>query len=248
MRVAIVQFKSKIGKVAENVAMASRLVGSVGDADVIILPELWLTGYYPVPVGEFADRDGEYTAEIICDMARRNNVNVIGGSSIVEVGGQIFNRCVVSDRRGDIVAVYDKAHLFSYAGEGEVFCAGDKIVTVTLDGVKCGLAICYDLRFPEFIRKLALRGIEILFIPAAWSHRRVIPRRVLTRARAIENQVFVVFANSGGVSEVINPAGEIVVEGGVGEQILMADIDFSVRKGIIASMNLLADRNIFTDN
>ena len=113
--------------------------------------------------------------------------------------------------------------------------------------MNCGIAICYDLRFPEFIRKLALTGIEILFIPAAWSLKRIFPRQILTKARAIENQIFVVFANSAGKSEIVNPLGEVIAESGVGEEILMADVDLNFRAEVIGNMNLLADRNILTD-
>ena len=137
--------------------------------------------------------------------------------------------------------------MFSFAGEDKVFCAGDKISVVELDGVKCGLAICYDLRFPEFVRKIALHGAEILFVPAAWSLKRLTPRRILTKARAIENQIFVVFANSSGFSEVVNPRGEVVAESGRGEEILTADIDLSERTKILREMNLLADRNLNVD-
>ena len=120
-------------------------------------------------------------------------------------------------------------------------------MTFELDGVKCGIAICYDLRFPEFIRKLALTGIEILFVPAAWSLKRLIPRQILTKARAIENQIFVIFANSAGKSEIINPLGEVIAEAQTGEEILTANIDLTFRAEVIRSMNLLADRNFFTD-
>ena len=137
--------------------------------------------------------------------------------------------------------------MFSFAGEDKVFSAGDKISAFELDGVKCGVAICYDLRFPEFIRKIALAGAEIIFIPAAWSLKRLTPRQILTKARAIENQIFVAFANSSGKSEIINPLGESLAESGRGEEILSAEINLSDRAEIIRTMNLLGDRNLNVD-
>ena len=247
MKISIAQFKSTLGAVDENFATAARLIESARASDVILLPELWSTGYYPTPVEDFADVDGRRTTEFICAAAEKFSVNIIGGSVIVESGGKIFNRCLVANRRGEIVAAYDKAHLFSFAHEGDVFSAGDTVATVELDGVRCGLAICYDLRFPEFMRKLALAGAEIFFIPAAWSLKRLTPRRILTKARAIENQVFVVFANSAGISEVVNPLGEVVAESGRGEEILTTTIDLHERTKILATMNLLADRNSHVD-
>ena len=247
MKISILQFKSELGNVDKNFYTARRLIDGVKNFDVIILPELWTTGYYPEPVENFADVDGKRTVEFICAASAKNNVNIIGGSIIAQVDGKIFNRCIVANRHGKIVATYDKTHLFTFADEGKVFTAGKNFSTFELDGVKCGVAICYDLRFPEFIRKLALTGIEILFVPAAWSLKRLTPRQILTQARAIENQIFVVFANSAGKSEIINPLGEVIAESNIGEEILTADVDLNFRADVIRKMNLLADRNIFVD-
>lgn len=247
MKISIAQFKSKLGAVDENFSTAEKLIEAAQNSDVILLPELWSTGYYPTPVENFAEVDGCRTKKFLCELAKKFSVNIIGGSVIVDDGGKIFNRCHVANRRGEIVVTYDKTHLFSFAGEEKIFTAGDKISTVELDGVTCGLAICYDLRFPEIFRKLALTGAEIIFVPAAWSLKRLMPRRILTKARAIENQNFVVFANSSGFSEIVNPAGEIVAEIDAGEKILSAEINLSERTEIISTMNLLADRNLKID-
>ena len=247
MKISILQFKSELGNVEKNFDTARKLIDDAKSSDVIILPELWTTGYYPEPVENFADVDGKRTAEFICAASAKNNVNIIGGSIIAQVDGKIFNRCIVSNRHGKIVATYDKTHLFTFADEGKVFSAGKSFSTFELDGIKCGVAICYDLRFPEFIRKLALNGIEILFVPAAWSLKRLTPRQILTKARAIENQIFVVFANSAGISEIVNPFGEVIAETSADEEILTAEVDLNFRAEVIAKMNLLADRNIFVD-
>ena len=247
MKVSIAQFKSELGAVEENFLTAARLIAAAKNSDVILLPELWSTGYYPTPVEDFADTDGERTKNFLCAAAKKFSVNIIGGSVIVNSGGKFFNRCLVANRCGEIVATYDKTHLFSFAHEDDVFSAGKKVVTVELDKISCGLAICYDLRFPEFIRKIALAGAEIIFIPAAWSLKRLLPRQILTKARAIENQVFVVFANSSGKSEVVNPRGEVVAEIERGEELLTVEIDLNERTEVIATMNLLADRNLTVD-
>ena len=247
MKISIAQFKSELGAVNENFFTAERLIAAASSSDVILLPELWSTGYYPTPVESFADIDGTRTKNFLCAAAKKFSVNIIGGSVIVDSGGKIFNRCMVANRRGELVAAYDKTHLFSFAQEDKVFNSGDKISVVELDGVRCGLAICYDLRFPEFIRKIALAGAEIIFIPAAWSLKRLTPRQILTKARAIENQIFVVFANSSGKSEVVNPRGEVIAESGRDEEILTAEINLSERAEIIGAMNLLADRNLSVD-
>ena len=248
MKISVIQFKSKLGEVEENFSTAERMIELANFSDTIILPELWSTGYYPNPPEKFAEHGGERTKNFICGLAKKFNLNIVGGSIIVEVGGKIFNRCLVANRNGEVVAIYDKTHLFGFADEDKIFSAGNKFSTFEFDGIKCGIAICYDLRFPEFIRKLALSGIEILFIPAAWSLRRLFPRQILTKARAIENQIFVVFANSSGKSEIIDPRGEIIAESGTGKEILTGEIDSFVREKVIGEMNLLADRNLFIDS
>lgn len=247
MKISILQFKPELGKIEKNFNTALKMVEIAQDSEVLVLPELWSTGYYPTPLKNFADAEGERTKNFICELAKKFNVNIIAGSVIVESGGKFFNRCMISDRHGEVIGNYDKVHMFSFADEGNIFTAGKKFSVIEIDGIKCGITICYDLRFPEFIRKIALNGIEILFCPAAWSLKRLTPRQILTKARAIENQIFVVFANSLGKSEIINPLGESIAEVGTGEQILTEEIDFSERKKIIGEMNLLADRNKFTD-
>ena len=235
MKISIAQFKSELGAIEKNFSTAARLIEAAKNSDVILLPELWSTGYYPTPVEKFADVDGERTKKFLCVAAKEFSINIIGGSVIVDSGGR------------EIVATYDKTHLFSFAQEDKVFSAGDKISVVELDDVCCGLAICYDLRFPEFIRKIALKGAEIIFIPAAWSLKRLTPRQILTKARAIENQIFVVFANSSGKSEIVNPRGEVIAESGRDEEILTVEINLNEREEVISAMNLLADRNLSVD-
>jgi len=247
LKISILQFKSELSAVEKNFSTAERLIAQAKNSDVIILPELWTTGYYPTPLENFAEKNCERTENFISALAKKFSANIIAGSVVAEVAGKFYNRSVAVNRRGEVLNFYDKTHLFSFAGEEKIFSAGNEIKIVELDGVKCGLAICYDLRFPEFIRKIALRGAEILICPAAWSLKRLFPRKILTAARAIENQIFVVFANSAGISEIINPCGEIVAEAGVGEEILTAEVDLKIRAEIISTMNLLADRNIFVD-
>ena len=248
MKITLIQFKSKLGEVEKNFETAERLIDCAKNSDVAVLPELWTTGYFPTPLEKFADKNAESAVDFISTLSKKNNLNIIAGSVIAEVDGKFYNRSLISNRAGEIVATYDKAHLFTFAGEEKIFSAGNKIVKFEIDDVKCGIAICYDLRFPEFIRKIALQGAEVLFVPAAWSLKRLVPRQILTKARAIENQMFIVFVNSAGISEIINPLGETVLESKTDEQVLTVEIDITSRRKIIENMNLLADRNLNVDN
>ncbi len=248
MKITMVQFKPRVGEIDRNFEAAEIFIRQVKGSDVAILPELWTTGYFPKPLENYAEKNAERTSNFISKLSKELNMNIVAGSIIAEVESKFYNRCLVSDRRGKIIATYDKTHLFTLSGEDKIFTAGDKIVTFEIDGVKCGVAICYDLRFPEFIRKIALQGVEILFIPAEWNLFRLAPRQILTKARAIENQIFVVFVNSAGHSEIINPLGTVLCETGINEQNFTLQISLEKRKEIIQSMNLLADRNLAVDN
>ena len=247
LKITMAQFKSHLGDVDKNFETAETFIRGAQNTDIVVLPELWNTGYFPTPLENYADKNAERTMDFISKLSKELNINIVGGSVAVEVDGQFYNRCLVSNRKGDIVATYDKAHLFTFAGEEKVFTPGDKIVTVELDGITCGLAICYDLRFPEFIRKIALMGAEILFVPSAWSLLRLVPRQILTKARAIENQIFVIFVNSLGRSEIINPLGVLLGETGINEQNFELSLDLESGKKFIETMNLLADRNLAVD-
>ena len=248
MKITMLQFKPRVGEIDRNFEAAEIFLKRAQNSDVAVLPELWTTGYFPKPLENFAEKNAERTADFISKLSKALNLNIVAGSVIAEVDGKFYNRSLVSNRRGEIVATYDKTHLFTLSGENKIFSAGNEIVTFEIDGVKCGIAICYDLRFPEFIRKIALQGAEVLFVPAEWNLLRLVPRQILTKARAIENQFFVVFVNSAGHSEIVNPMGKVLCETGINEQDFTFEIDFETRREIIAGMNLLADRNLAVDN
>lgn len=245
MRLSMLQFRSTLGSIDENFDRAARLIAraAVEKPDVIVLPELWTTGYYPTPIENYADGDGRRTQKFLSDSARSNRVNIVGGTAIVGDGDQFFNRNYNFDRDGALVGVYDKAHLFSMAGEEKIFGAGDRIVTYELDGVKCSTIVCYDLRFPELSRRLALEGVTLMFVPAAWPLRRLEHWQILNRARAIENQMFVCAVNSAGHSMALDPWGEVLLEGGAEELVLTTEIDLERIKKIRSAMNVFADRN-----
>ena len=150
-----------------------------------------------------------------------------------------------------VVAEYDKTHLFTPSGEHEYFQAGSHICQFALDGKKCGIIICYDLRFPELARTLALEGIELLFVPAQWPEKRTMHLMTLARARAVENQIFLALCNSvgtagethcGGHSAIIDPWGEYLARAWDGEETITGEADFAVIDSIRGSINVFRDR------
>ncbi len=271
MRIACCQMDVRLGDAACNFDHALELVrkAAASGADVIMLPETWNLGFFPKNAVFIDDLNGEMVKNTFAALAKELHVNIVAGSVIRSVGkisveqndncliplttfkGTVFNTAYVFDREGECVASYDKTHLFTPMGEHEYFTPGDRLCTFTLDGVKCGLIICYDLRFPELTRSLVLQGADLLFVPAEWPAVRVAHWQTLNRARAIENQIFLACCNGcgtagetvyGGSSAVYDPWGEILAQAGAKEEIILADCDFSVKEKIRESINVFRDR------
>ena len=250
MKVAVLQMNIAFGEPERNIATLYRMVAEAMEQrpDVLLLPELWRLGFYPRPILDY----GSQTRKALADIAARYQVNIVGGTVANAIGTQVFNTCYVFDRTGRLLTTYHKTHLFSPSGEAEDFTAGDTVVTFELDGIRCGLAVCYDVRFPELIRRLALEGISVLFLPAAWPLSRLIHWQTLIRARAIENQIFVAACNEAGMmnddeqlaghSAIIDPWGELLSQAGEGEEILQGNLRLIIRSQIKDSMNVFADR------
>jgi predicted amidohydrolase len=254
VKIACAQMDMRLGESEYNFAHAEKLLRKAADegADVILLPETWNLGFFPREgLAELADPEGGQVKKTFGSLARELNVNIVAGSAVTVRDGSVFNTACVFDRAGDCIASYDKTHLFTPMGEHEYFTPGDHLCTFTLDGVKCGLIICYDLRFPELTRSLTLAGAELLFVPAQWPAIRRTHWQTLNRARAIENQIFLACCNScgragetvyGGSSAIYDPWGNILAEAGAGEEIISADCDFSIKEQIRNSINVFRDR------
>ncbi len=252
MRISCIQMDMALGAAEENFAHTQRLVRQAVERDrpdVVVLPETWNSGFFPKDLETAADRDGERTKSIFSPLARELNVNIVCGSVANRRADGFYNTAYVFDRTGAVAAQYDKTHLFTPSGEHDHFRRGGKLCRFTLDGRSCGLIICYDIRFPELTRTLALEGIELLFVPAQWPAKRSMHLDTLARARAIENQMFLAMCNSaardtgcGGHSAIIDPWGEYLAQAGETEEIITAQADFSVIDGIRSSINVFRDR------
>ncbi len=186
--------------------------------DVLMFPELVDGGYAALERGEGLHRIGDPYWQAFCDASKRFSLCCISGSMILDHGrGRRTNASHVFSG-GRLLHRYDKLHLFAPTGDHRYFTRGREIRTFTIVRkgmrIKAGLILCYDVRFPELIRAMALRGIQVLFVPARWPASRDHAWRTLLQARAIENQVFVVGCNSGdregGYSYVVDPLGSIL--------------------------------------
>ena len=253
MKISCLQMDMALGRAEENFAHAEAMIRQAmrEKPDVIVLPETWDTGYFPQNVADLADRDGQRTKQVIGALAREFSVNILAGSVSNIREGKLYNTAMVFDRTGECIASYDKTHLFTPMGEQMVYTPGDHLCRFKLDGAACGVIICYDVRFPELTRSLALEGLDVLFVVSQWPKERISHLRSLTVARAVENQMFVVCCNScgtadetvyGGNSAVIDPWGQTIVSGGEKENILTADADLCILSSIRDSIHVFRDR------
>lgn len=237
MKIAMVQMKVTAGDVAGNKERGLKLINEAAlQADTIVLPEIWTIGYALKSVAEAAETMDGQLLTTLAGIASAQKVNIIAGSLPVKSSDKIYNCAIVIDKYGNVGACYQKVHLFSMYGEERFFAAGNKLCRFALDEATAGLGICYDLRFPELFRTLALGGALIVFVPAEWPAARGSHWRTLVQARAIENHMYVCAVNCVGEhkgspffghSLLVSPDGEIVAEGGESEEIIYGDVDFN---------------------
>lgn len=261
MRVALVQMHIEAGNPDRNFERAERMLAQAVTADpkpdVLLVPEMWNTGYALDRIGELADPEGARTKAFVSAFSRQHGVNVIAGSiaNLREGGtdrsGRVTNTVYVFDRKGEVTAEYSKIHLFQLMDEHLHLEAGDRPGRFELEGTAAAAMICYDIRFPELSRMLALGGAKVLFVPAEWPHPRLHHWRTLLQARAIENQMYVVACNrvgKSGTSEffghsmIIDPWGEVIAEGGEDETIVTAELDLALVDEVRGRIPVFADR------
>ena len=254
MKITCIQMNMQFCRPEENFLRVSELVEEATreQPDVILLPETWNTGFFP---GEnpaaLADPEGERTKAILATLAKKHGVNIVAGSITELRQGRLYNTCHVFDREGNTVARYDKTHLFSPMGENQVYTPGSGLCNFRLDGVSCGVIICYDLRFPELTRKLCLAGVDVLFLPSQWPAQRISQLHTLAAARAIENQVFLACCNScgiagdtrfGGASVLFDPLGQPIAMADAQEQLLSGSCDLSALSRLRRQIPVFQDR------
>lgn len=252
MKVGCIQLNVGFGKVEENYARAERFIREAAGkgAEIIVLPEMWNTSYALERLGELADVDGERTKAFLSSLAKELNVHIVGGSVAVKRGDKFYNTAYTFNRHGEQVGEYSKAHLFKLMDEHKYLEAGNEMNLFKLDDLEAAGVICYDIRFPEWLRSHALAGAKILFVPAQWPTARADHWRTLLQARAIENQCFVIAVNRtankvenfNGQSMVIEPWGEVLWTGAEDEELAIIDVDFSKVDEVRGRIPVYADR------
>ncbi|MEA3280586.1 MAG: carbon-nitrogen family hydrolase [Thermodesulfobacteriota bacterium] len=236
LKAGIVQFDVKLGDVESNLETAFQGINflGAGKADIAVLPEMWSCGFDNQRLTVHAEKTGAII-DRLSQAASKYNM-IIAGSMPESFEGNIYNTMYVIDSNGDIAGTYRKIHLFSLTGEDKYFSAGNKAVVCKTSIGPVGLMICYDLRFPELCRSLALSQAILVIVSAQWPIGRTRHWDILLRARAIENQIFVVAANRngkegdieyGGHSQFVTPLGDVLDIAGDKACILNARLNLS---------------------
>lgn len=251
--ISLGQMQIKLGRVEENLETAEGMIADAArqGSDLVLLPELWSTGYDLENAADYADPLGDGMFAQISAVAAQHQIAVCG-SILERRNGQVMNCASWHAPNGEILAVYRKIHLFrlfdehKWLGEGETPAALDAPWGMT------GLAICYDLRFPELFRRYAVAdGAKLIVICAEWPAARVEHWRTLLIARAIENQCFVAATNAcgetggtvfGGHSIIIDPWGVVIAEANENAGLLSADIDLAVVDQVRRTIPVFEDR------
>lgn len=236
LTISLAQMDIAFGDPATNLARVRQMADAAvrRGSDILLLPELWSTGYDLANAADYATPlDDGIFAELGL-LADARGLYLLGSNLALDDAGGYRNTAVLFAPGGEQLGLYSKIHLFRLMAEDQYLTAGDQTSLVALPWGKAGLAICYDLRFPELFRQYALAGANMIFLPAEWPHPRLAHWRTLLRARAIENQLFMIACNrvgNAGESDffghscIIDPWGEIVIEAGEGEMLVTAVID-----------------------
>jgi predicted amidohydrolase len=263
MRAAAIQLNSGNDK-ASNIERAGDLVAAAAadGADLIVLPEKWnLLAAADELVAHAEDLETGESTSAARGWAREHGVHVLAGSIGERADGseRIFNTSCLIDRDGEVIATYRKIHMFDVEVGGVRYeesareQPGEEIVSADVDGVEVGLTICYDLRFCELYRILAVRGARIFSVPSAFT---LATGRdhwdVLLRARAIENAAFVIAPNqygevpphysSYGRSAIVDPWGVVLAQAPDEECFVAANLDFEGQERVRESLPALANR------
>jgi predicted amidohydrolase len=236
-RIAVIQVEiASDERASDRLERVASEAESLVDVDLIVLPELWTVGYFAFDA--YADAaeglDGP-TLERLARVAVATGAWLHGGSIVERDGDDLYNTSILLDPSGALVAKYRKVHLFGYRSrEREVLRHGREIVVVDTPFGRAGLATCYDLRFPELFRAMVDDGATLFVVPAAWPYPRVEAWTTLNRARALENQAWLISANCVGGAEgqrfcgrsaIVDPFGDVVSGIGDRSDTLFAELD-----------------------
>ena len=253
LTLSLAQVDIQLGDPDTNLAAAHALVQEAArrGSDLIVFPELWTTGYDLARASTLAEAvPGGPTAQLLSAWAHRYNLWITGSFLVRDEAG-VFNGAPLFGPQGQMLGPYCKIHRFGLMAEDRWLEAGHQQGLFDLPWGRMGLAICYDLRFPELFRAYALAGATLILLPSEWPHPRLHHWRTLLRSRAIEDQCFLAAVNRVGSdqantfcghSAVIDPWGETVIEAGETKVLLTVTIDLDQVAAVRERIPVLKDR------
>lgn len=263
-RIAICQMKVVDYKEA-NLKKAVNLIekSAAGGAHLVILPEMFNCPYDNSKFQEYAeDKKNSITLNTISDAAKEQGVYLVAGSIPESEANQIYNTSFIFDSRGGLIGSHRKLHLFDIDvpdavtfKESETLTAGDKITVIETEFCNLGVAICYDIRFPELLRLMTLKGAELIVVPGAFNMTTGPAHwEPLIRSRAMDNQIYIAAASPArdenasyvayGHSMIVGPWGEVLAQAGSDEEIIYEDLKSSRIREVRNQLPLLKNRRI----
>lgn len=253
LKISLGQMDVRLGEPAANWATVQQLAAQAAaqGSDVLVLPELWSTGYDLENSAAYATPTDAGIFAAVSALAQTHQLAIVGSCLSLLGEKQFGNTTVYVDGNGRLLGQYSKTHLFRLMAEEQYLTAGNQLTLIDTVWGQAGLAICYDLRFPELFRAYALAGANLIYLPAEWPHPRLAHWQTLIRARAIENQCFIVACNRVGSSKgstffghscVVDPWGEILTEGDEAEGLITVEIESDKVAEVRAKIPVFADR------
>lgn len=253
MRVTSIQLEIKDRTKEESVDYVMRKLEDAPDSDLLLLPEIWPTGYFSFDNYEkdSEELDGPLVAKIAA-FAKKKGVHIMTGSFVERDGDDLYNTSLFLNPEGEVVARYRKIHLFGYqSDERRILTPGSDVVVFDTPWGKAGLSTCYDLRFPEFFRKMMEMGATIFLVPSAWPQARLEAWKLFNLARAHENLAYLFSCNCAGASSgkqfaghsmFVDPKGIPFAAAGDDEAYVSAEVDMSYVDAVREDFSALNDR------
>lgn len=236
MKVTSLQLSVIEGDKSASIEFAFQAISASKESDLILLPELWNIGFmdFSTYISSAEKEDGP-TLSMLREAAQAMNAYIHSGSFVEEDDGKYYNSSFLLGPNGNILGKYRKIHLFGYGSrEHKILTAGSRAVVVETELGALGLATCFDLRFPELFRNMVEKGAHVFLVTSAWPMARLEHWRLFNQTRALENQSYLISANSSGTSlgcefaghsMVVSPEGSILSEAGKETQCLNCEID-----------------------
>lgn len=253
MKIANIQLDVAFGNPSENYRRVENFIETVSNhrPDIIVLPELWTTGYDLTRLAEISDDYAKTALSFLKDQAKKYNVSFVGGSVPKKTSKGIYNTLLIVDQNGNEIHQYSKLHLFKLMSEHKYLSPGNTNGLFELNSELFAGFICYDIRFPEWIRTHTVKGAKAIFVVAEWPAQRLSHWRAILVARAIENQCYVIACNRAGSDDsnlfaghsmIIDPWGEIIAEADGNEGVLMGEIELNKVTEVRKTIPIFEDR------